>query len=648
MASAGDVTINFAAETAKFTAELKKVRGELNSLRGATASISRQMRTAGQAILGVFSGAALVAGIRAVVQATTESEQAIAQLDSALQSAGTRAGVTSSQLQAFATQMQRTSTFTDEAVLGVETLLLSFRGLSGDTITRATAAVLDLSTRMGTDLRSSSIAVAKALSDPERGLTALTRAGVLFSESQKDLIKNLVDTGRLADAQGLILRELEGRFGGAAAAARNTLGGALTAVKNNFGDLLEGDKASMKGMVVGLNNLADTLTSPEIKAGFAGLIQSIAAVGTAAANSIGWLVRFGDAAGRAAARGLVRDADLTAAQVLSKELRNAETIYTRHKTSGFFTDDQLAEEQAYIETLKQRIQLAERAQELAVAPRNPRGGGRPGGGRGVPSTPDLITADPSLEQLQLLQSISEQRLAITQREGEEQWKILEETAARREAFDQEQLARATSISQQRLAITMREFDENSRMLAEQQALDEQYQQAKLQLQQDTVNAGIGLLQFMAQKSKTAAVALILINRGLMIAQTIQSTAAAVMKAFAVYGPTPAGYAAAASMKLIGAIQVGLIAATGALEIGAVRGGDSNRAVGPGTPNNPLHTDAVSEPSGSTDRGSTQVFINGVVTREVIDQLLDGLRDGFGRDIVIIPAGSAQARVILES
>jgi hypothetical protein len=54
------------------------------------------------------------------------------------------------------------------------------------------------------------------------GLTALRRSGVSFSEAQQEVIKNLFKTGREAEAQRMILKELEVEFGGAAAAAATT------------------------------------------------------------------------------------------------------------------------------------------------------------------------------------------------------------------------------------------------------------------------------------------------------------------------------------------------------------------------------------------------------------------------------------------
>lgn len=95
----------------------------------------------------------------------------------------------------------------------------------------------------------------------------------------------------------------------------------------------------------------------------------------------------------------------------------------------------------------------------------------------------------------------------------------------------------------------------------------------------SVNLAVGLLQTLGQKSKAAALAAILLNRGLAIATTIQNTAVAQMRALAELGPI-AGPPAAATIGAYGAAQIGLIAATGLLEAGgALSGGDSIGAGG---------------------------------------------------------------------
>jgi len=53
---------------------------------------------------------------------------------------------------------------------------------------------------MGTDLDSAAKIVGKSLADPVSGLNALKKAGVIFNAEQKELIKNLVEVGRVSDA----------------------------------------------------------------------------------------------------------------------------------------------------------------------------------------------------------------------------------------------------------------------------------------------------------------------------------------------------------------------------------------------------------------------------------------------------------------
>ena len=71
-----------------------------------------------------------------------------------------------------------------------------------------------MATAMGTDLKSTSIQVGKALQDPVRGVTALQRVGVRLTDAQKDLVQSLVDVGDVAGAQKIILQELQTEFGG--------------------------------------------------------------------------------------------------------------------------------------------------------------------------------------------------------------------------------------------------------------------------------------------------------------------------------------------------------------------------------------------------------------------------------------------------
>lgn len=89
----------------------------------------------------------------------------------------------------------------------------------------------------------------KALNDPVKNLTALSRAGIQFSKEQTSTIKHLAETNRLAEAQGLILEELERQYGGQAEAAAKVGHGALQQLKNSWGDFLEQIGATLMPVV---------------------------------------------------------------------------------------------------------------------------------------------------------------------------------------------------------------------------------------------------------------------------------------------------------------------------------------------------------------------------------------------------------------
>src|SRR6185503_14931565 len=128
------------------------------------------------------------AGFSALVVANTlESQKATAQLNSAFANVSKTVGVTRNSLDDLATSLQKTTTFGDDLVKTAESVLLTFNKVRGEGFERTIRAAADLSARFGTDLVSSTKLLGKALQDPIRGLTALQRSGVTFTESQKNL-----------------------------------------------------------------------------------------------------------------------------------------------------------------------------------------------------------------------------------------------------------------------------------------------------------------------------------------------------------------------------------------------------------------------------------------------------------------------------
>jgi hypothetical protein len=135
----------------------------------------------------------------------------------------------------------------DEAVASGENLLLTFTnirnevGKGNDIFDQSTQIMADMSTALGQDMKTSAIQLGKALNNPTKGVSALQRVGVSFTESQKDQIKALQASGKTMEAQKIILKELQGEFGGSAEAAGKTLPGQLNIARetfNNFAGML--------------------------------------------------------------------------------------------------------------------------------------------------------------------------------------------------------------------------------------------------------------------------------------------------------------------------------------------------------------------------------------------------------------------------
>lgn len=207
-------------------------------------------------------GTATIAFGISSVKAYNDAAEAQAQTEAVLKSTGQSAGVTISQVNKLATSFERVTPYADEVIQSAENMLLTFTNIGKKTFPAATEAVLNMSTAMGTDLKSTAIQVGKALQDPVVGVTALQRVGVRLTESQKDTVKSLVDVGDTAGAQAIILKELQTEFGGSAKAAGKTFAGQLTILKNRLGNVQEGiGEVIVKGIMPWITTSLDWFDS---------------------------------------------------------------------------------------------------------------------------------------------------------------------------------------------------------------------------------------------------------------------------------------------------------------------------------------------------------------------------------------------------
>ncbi len=91
----------------------------------------------------------------------------------------------------------------------------------GGSFDRATQLTIDLAAAGFGSVETNAIQLGKALNDPIKGLSALSRSGVTFSETQKDMIAGLVESGKQFEAQDIILKAIEQQVGGTGEATAN-------------------------------------------------------------------------------------------------------------------------------------------------------------------------------------------------------------------------------------------------------------------------------------------------------------------------------------------------------------------------------------------------------------------------------------------
>jgi len=245
-----------------------------SSLRKATRQMKKfgtSMKRTGQTLSRNLTLPLLAFGA-ASIAAFDKQAKAIAQVEAGIKSTGGAAGFTSKQLQKMASELQGKTLFGDEVILKDATSqLLTFTNIAGEQFARTQVAALNLATRLDGDLKSASIQLGKALNDPIANLSALSRSGIQFSVEQKKVIKELAETNRLAEAQNIILDELEKQYGGAAEAAAQAGAGGLKQLQNQFGDLMEEIGGMLLPIVIDLGNQFKTLLqgfknlSPEAK-----------------------------------------------------------------------------------------------------------------------------------------------------------------------------------------------------------------------------------------------------------------------------------------------------------------------------------------------------------------------------------------------
>lgn len=242
----GVAYLSVAASTGGLSKDIKGAMGGVESSMGASGKRSGGLFTgAFKGALGVLGGLAVVGKVgQFLASANAEARESIkvnALTANVIKTTGGAAKVTTKQVADLATAISNKTGIDDEAVQSSANLLLTFKNVKNEVgkgskiFDRATAAAQDLAASGFGDANGSAKMLGKALNDPVKGITALGRAGVTFTDGQKKQIKTMVESGNVLGAQKIIMKEVESQVGGAAAATAT----ASDKMKVKWGNLKE-------------------------------------------------------------------------------------------------------------------------------------------------------------------------------------------------------------------------------------------------------------------------------------------------------------------------------------------------------------------------------------------------------------------------
>src|SRR5262245_16361448 len=162
---------------------------------------------------GAFAAVQVGGFLKDAIDEAREAAKVGRQTAAVIKATGGVAKVSARDVDRLATALSNKVGVDDEVITAGENMLLTFKGVrneagkQNDIFNQATKVALDMTAALNqgevsqSGLEQSTVRLGKALQDPIKGVTALTKVGVTFTDAQKEQIKTLVEAGDTMSAQ---------------------------------------------------------------------------------------------------------------------------------------------------------------------------------------------------------------------------------------------------------------------------------------------------------------------------------------------------------------------------------------------------------------------------------------------------------------
>jgi hypothetical protein len=609
--AANDGNINLEAGFRKASSGAAVLYGPLDGVSGRLSSMATLLGRASAGWIGL--GAGVSAGAAALMGGMREAEKTerfMLRTEAQLRATRYAAGFTADSLDEMARRVALNTMASTDGIRKAQNTLLTFKAVAGDVFEKTIELAQDMTEILETDTAGAAMQLGKALENPEQGITALKRSGISFTDTQKEVIKTLWDTGRTADAQMMILQALEDQVGGSAAAGAGGLSGASDTLGQRWSEMLEQlneTTGASNIAAAGINRVADAIhgltkamagdagkSLEELNAEYDRLMERVNQYPT---TPEGWRkIPDINPFGSAVAGGKSKNEFNNLQNELAAIGQHRRAIYQKQEEQAE-AERKSAEEQARMQeerdaerARKEQERLDQEAQRRADAAAREMAQRQDAGARTLAQLDTQYASE--LERLQLaheqkmrdlealqlsenelrrrgFDSLEQLRAEYRERERAHYEQEREEYQLRRE----EELQKALEAEQKKQAAITKEHED---ALRKREEAEKRVQEQLLSLQMSAAGNAVGMMKQAAAEGSAVWIAATIAQRGLMVAQAIMHAnlaATMALTSMQVAGnpaSTPAALAMAEKMRMMGYLNAGLIAGQGLMEIAGAR------------------------------------------------------------------------------
>lgn len=248
----------------------KTVATAVNKSQASLGKFGANASKLGDSLIGAGLGAGAMATAMALplikmAKDAEDGEKAIGRLTQVFKSMGETTGEAAKKANELADSLMYEIGVDADDIMAAQAKLATFENViknstgSSEIFERATKAAFDLAAAGFGDASGNAVQLGKALNDPVKGIKALTKSGVTFTQQEQDKIAALVASGKQFEAQQMVMSAIEKQVGGVAAASVT----GTQKIALAFGEI-SGEIG--KGLLPVIKNLADFFVKTAVPA----------------------------------------------------------------------------------------------------------------------------------------------------------------------------------------------------------------------------------------------------------------------------------------------------------------------------------------------------------------------------------------------